>query len=50
MKWTPETAAPGRLRGEASAVSMACALGYPVGVADAAQVLVHEVIHPEKCW
>ena len=53
VKWTPETAArgaiqgaSGRLRGEASVVSMACS----VGTVDAAQVLLDELIHPEKCW
>jgi hypothetical protein len=37
-----------RLRGEASVVSMACG-GHPAGLVDAAQVLLDELIHPEKC-
>jgi len=36
-----------RLRGEASVVSMACSLGTPLAV-DVAQVLLDELIHPEK--
>jgi hypothetical protein len=48
VKWTPETAARGAidgasgwLRGE---VSMACSVGTPAGLVDAAQVLLHELI------
>jgi hypothetical protein len=33
----------GRLRGEASVVSMACSV-------NAAQRLLDVLIHPEKCW
>ena len=56
MKWTPETATRGAIEGavggcagEASVLSMACSVGHPTGVVDAAQVLLDELIHPEKC-
>ena len=57
MKWTPETAArsaieggSGRLRGEASVVSMDCSVGIPPAWRMRAQVLLDELIHPKKCW
>jgi hypothetical protein len=42
--------ASARLRGEASVVSTARSGGHAAGVVDAAQVILDELIHLEKCW